>query len=59
MDHAIATTFIKIKVTKVDLTAVEQRIWPYQHVWQSVRLPPIFLGKLIELTFAHKALNPL
>ena len=40
MDHATTTTFAKTKVTKVDLNVGEQRIWPYQHVQQSVQLPP-------------------
>ena len=41
MDHA-TTTFVKIKVAKVDLTTGMQRIWPYQHVQQSIQLPPIW-----------------
>ena len=40
MDYATTTTFAKIKVAKVDLTTGKQRIWPYQHVQQSVQLLP-------------------
>ena len=42
MDHVTTTTFAKTKVFKVDLTVSEQRIWLYQHVQQSVQLPPIY-----------------
>ena len=41
MDHATTTTFARIKVDKVELKAIgKQRIWPYQHVQQSVQLLP-------------------
>ena len=40
MDHAITTTFVKIEVAKVGLTAGKQRIWPSQHIQQSVQLLP-------------------
>ena len=59
VDHANTTTFVKAKVAKVDLTNDKQKIWSYQHVQQSFQPPPIRLGELIELIFAHQALNPL
>ena len=40
VDHGTTTTFVRTKVAKVDLTTDEQGIWPYQHIHQSVRLPP-------------------
>ena len=40
VDHATTTTFAKTKVAKVDSNVGEQRIWPYQHVQQSVQLLP-------------------
>ena len=40
VDHATTTTFAKTKVAKVDLNTDQQRIWPYQHVQQSVQLLP-------------------
>ena len=59
VDHANTTTFVKIKVAKVDFTASVQRIWPYQHIQQFIQLSPTWLGKLLELISAHQALNPL
>ena len=59
MDYATTTTFVRIKNAKVDLISGEQKIYPYQHVQQSVQLPPIWLGEPIELIFPHQALNPL
>ena len=40
MDHATTTTFARTKVAKVNPNVGEQRIWPYQHVQQSVQLLP-------------------
>ena len=41
MDHANTTIFAKTKVVKVDLMAGKQEIWLYQHIKQSIQLPPI------------------
>ena len=35
VDHATTTTFVKIEVAKVELTASKQRTCPYQHAQQS------------------------
>ena len=59
MDHTTNTTFIKIEVPRVDLTASVQRKLPYQHIQEFIKLPPIWLGEPVELTSTHKALNPL
>ena len=59
VDHTTTSTFVKIKVAKVDLTTGVQRKLLYQHVSQFIQLPPIWLGEPIELTYAYKALNPL
>ena len=42
VDHATTTTFIRIKVSKEVLNAGVQKIWPYQHVQQSIQLLPIW-----------------
>ena len=42
VDHAATTTFVRIKVDKVDLNVDKQRIWLYQHGQQFVKLPPIW-----------------
>ena len=59
VDHATTTTFVKIKVAKVDLTIGKQRIWLYQHVQQFIQLLSRWKGKPIELIFSYQALNPL
>ena len=59
VDHGTTTTFVKIEVAKVDLTAGEQRTWPYQHIQQPFQLSPTWWGNLIELIFLNQALNPL
>ena len=52
VDHTTTTTFVIIKIAKVDLTHM-QRVLPYQHVEQFIQLPPIWLGELVELTSAY------
>ena len=42
VDYPDSTTYIKIKVAKVDINASVQRIWPYQHIKQLIQLPPIW-----------------
>ena len=58
VDHTTSNTVFRIKVTKVDLTTIMQRILPYQYVQQFIQLPPTWLGEPIELKSAHQALTP-
>ena len=57
--HTTATTVVKVKVTKVDLTTGVQRILLYQHIQQFFQSPPIWLGDPVELISTHQVLNPL